>query len=210
MDIQVGWSGRMLRICEWIYRLAYLNLLWLLFTLIGCIILGLGPATQAMYAIMRRWINGEDEFSVFHTFLSYYKADFKQANVIGLVLATVGIFILIDFNLLRSFEGVIRYVLLGSFTTVFILYVLVMLYVFPIAVHYKNTTLQHFKSALIIGVSFPIRTLIMCTSVISSLFICFLFPAVSFLFLGSGLCFITMFFSQHLFTKISQEQVYGE
>lgn len=207
MDFQVGWSGKIVRICEWIYRLAYLNLLWLLFILIGFIFMGLGPSTQAMYAIMRKWINGEEDFSIFRTFLSFYKSDFKQANVIGLVLVTVGVFILIDLNLLNSFDGAVKYFLLASFTTVFILYLLVMLYIFPIAVHYKNTTLQHFKSALIIGVSFPFRTFIMCTSVICVLFICLIFPAISLLYLGSGLCFITMFFSRHVFTKISQQSI---
>lgn len=204
MDLQSGLTGGLYRIFEWIYRLAYLNLLWLLFTLVGFIIFGLGPSTLAMYSIMRKWINGEEGFSVFQSFLEYYKSGFKQANVIGLVLIIVGLFILVDIRFLGSFDGIARYVVLGSFTTVLILYLLVTLYIFPIVVHYENTTFQHFKSALIIGVSFPIRTLVMCGVVTSVLFICFVFPAVAFLYLGSGLCFVTMFFSNYLLKSISR------
>ncbi|MDL4843162.1 YesL family protein [Aquibacillus rhizosphaerae] len=207
MDLQGGWSGGIFRICEWIYRLAYLNLLWILFTLVGFIIVGLGPSTLAMYSIMRKWMNGEEEFSLFHTFFAYYKQEFKQANVIGLVLVTCGVFILIDLSLLGSFDGPFQFLILGSFTTVFILYLLVMLYIFPVVVNFKNTTFEHFKSALIIAISFPIQTLIMGVAVISVLFICLVFPAIAFLYLGSGLSFITMFFSKHLFKKISHQPV---
>ncbi|WP_407272279.1 YesL family protein [Radiobacillus sp. PE A8.2] len=209
MNLEGGWTGGFYRICEWIYRLAYLNILWLFFTLLGFIVMGIGPSTLAMYSIMRKWINGEDDFRVFPTFSSFFKTGFKQANVIGLILTIVGLFIIVDVSLLGYFDGAIQYIVVGSFTTVLILYMLVMLYIFPVVVQYENTTLQHFKSALIIGVSFPIRTLITAISVMSVLFICVIFPAVALLYLGSGFCFITMFFSHHLFKKINEQQIAG-
>ncbi len=207
MNIQTGLTGGLYRICEWMYRLAYLNLLWLLFTLMGFIILGLGPATVAMYSIMRKWLDGEDDFSVFPTFLSYYQSEFKQANIIGLVLFIVSLFIVIDTQLIGSFDGVILYIFFSSLITVSILFLLVMLYIFPLVVQYKNTTFQYFKSALILGVSFPVRTLVMLGSILSILFICFIFPAISFFYLGSGLSFITMFFTDHLFRKMNEKQM---
>ncbi|MBP1915774.1 putative membrane protein YesL [Lederbergia galactosidilyticus] len=207
MNLQTGLTGGLYKVCEWMYRLAYLNLLWIIFTFIGFIIVGFGPATVAMYSVMRKWLDSEDDFSVFPTFLAYYRLEFKQANKIGLVLFTVSLFIVIDTRLVGSFDGVILYIFLSSLITVSILLLVVMLYIFPLVVQYKNTTFQYFKSALILGVSFPIRTLLMFGSVLSVVFICLIFPVISFFYLGSGLSFITMFFSDHLFRKINEGQM---
>ncbi|MDC3416783.1 YesL family protein [Aquibacillus salsiterrae] len=207
MDIHGGLTGGLFRICEWIYRFACLNLLWLLFTLVGFILFGFGPSTLAMFSIMKKWMKGEDDFPLFQTFVRYYKSDFKQASLIWFVLIVIGAFIVVDLSLLQYFEGPFRYIILGSFATVLILYVVTTLYLFPIVVQYKNSTFQHFKSAIIIGISFPVKTLIMCMGVSSVLFLCFIFPAITFFFLGSGLCFVTTFFSQHLFTTIQNKQV---
>lgn len=207
MNLKTGLTGSLYKVCEWMYRLAYLNLLWIIFTFIGFIIVGFGPATVAMYSVMRKWLDSEDDFSVFPTFLAYYRLEFKQANKIGLVLFTVSLFIVIDTRLVGSFDGVILYIFLSSLITVSILLLVVMLYIFPLVVQYKNTTFQYFKSALILGVSFPIRTLLMFGSVLSVVFICLIFPVISFFYLGSGLSFITMFFSDHLFRKINEGQM---
>ncbi|WP_186580355.1 YesL family protein [Aquibacillus kalidii] len=204
METNAGLSGGIYRLCEWIYRLAYINLLWILFTIAGGVVLGIFPATAAMFAVTRKWINGDDGHNIFKIFLQYYKRDFKESNVVGALLTVVGIFIFIDFQLIGSFGGVIKYVLLGSLATVTILYSLVILYIFPVLTQYKNSVYKHFKSALIIGITYPLRTITMFVSVVSVLFICAVIPAISFLYLGSGLSFVIMFFSHHLFHHIEK------
>ncbi|MGY0702716.1 DUF624 domain-containing protein [Bacillus subtilis] len=58
-----GSLGRMLRFCEWIMRFAYTNLLWLFFTLLGLGVFGIMPATAALFAVMRKWIQGRTTFT---------------------------------------------------------------------------------------------------------------------------------------------------
>lgn len=207
MKMDNSWMNKINHILNWIVRLAYLNLLWIFFTLIGGIVFGFIPSTVVMFSIMRKWLNNDDDFPVLPEFFSHYKQEFMKANILGVILLFVGVFIYIDSQLIVAFKGPIKIMLLGSFATVGVLYMLVLLYIFPVYVQYKNGVFQYIKSALLIGISYPTRTLVMSISVVSLLFICFVFPAISFLFLGSGLSFIIMFFSNHLFIKMTEQQM---
>lgn len=202
-----NWLDKTNYILNWIVRLAYINLLWILFTLLGGIVFGFIPSTVAVFSIMRKWLNNNDDFPVIHNFFYYYKQEFIKSNLLGFILLLVGIFLYIDSQLIMAVTGPMKVVLLGSFATVGVLYVLILLYIFPVFVQYKNGVFQYIKSALLIGISYPFRTLFMSISVVSILFICFVFPAISFLFLGSGLSFIIMFFSNHLFIRITAQQI---
>ncbi|WP_045514978.1 DUF624 domain-containing protein [Neobacillus niacini] len=55
------WMGKLLGICQWITRLAYINLLWLFFMSVGLFVFGAAPSTAAMFTIMRKWIKGETD-----------------------------------------------------------------------------------------------------------------------------------------------------
>lgn len=207
MSFSSNWLNGVNHIFEWIYRLAYINFLWILFTLIGGVVFGITPATVAMFAVVRQWLKGKSNQSTLKSFFTIYKNDFRKANTLGLLLVFVGLVLYIDAKLIVNFTGFFKYILLGSFGMVFSFYVLILLYVFPVFVQYKNNSFQHIKSALLIGIAYPLRTIVMGISVISVLFICFVFPVLSFLYLGSGLSIVLMFFSRHLFTKISEEKV---
>jgi len=194
-------------ILNWIARLAYLNLLWIFFIVLGGIVFGFIPSTVAMFSIIRKWLYRHEDFPVIHHFFKVYRQEFIKSNFLGMILGIVGFIIYIDSQLILAFNGFIKIILLGSFMTVTILYLLVLLYIFPLFVHYQNGVFQYIKSAVFIGVSYPIRSLLMGISISSMLFICFVFPAISFLFLGSGLGLIIMYFSHHLFMEIAEEQL---
>ncbi|BDG36084.1 DUF624 domain-containing protein [Saccharococcus caldoxylosilyticus] len=49
-------DGKLYRVCEWITRLACINILWMLFTLAGLIVFGIAPATVALFTIVRKWL----------------------------------------------------------------------------------------------------------------------------------------------------------
>ncbi|MFA9556724.1 DUF624 domain-containing protein [Evansella sp. AB-rgal1] len=50
-----GLIGNLYRVSEWLIRLAYINILWMLFTIVGLIILGIAPATATVFTIIRKW-----------------------------------------------------------------------------------------------------------------------------------------------------------
>lgn len=75
-----GMTGKLYQACQWISRLAYLNLLWLIFISVGLVIFGVAPSTVAMFTIIRKWIQGEREMPIFSTFIEIFKREFWTSN----------------------------------------------------------------------------------------------------------------------------------
>lgn len=77
-------SNGFYRFCEWVMRLAYLNLLWIGFSLAGAVVFGLAPATAAMFAVTRQWVMGNTDIPVFQTFFQTFKKEWAKSSVLGL------------------------------------------------------------------------------------------------------------------------------
>ncbi len=69
-------SSGLFKMCEWIYRLAYLNLLAICFSIIGGVIFGIFPAVTAMFVLNNKWLKGEEDFSVSREFWKAFKRYF--------------------------------------------------------------------------------------------------------------------------------------
>jgi len=67
---------------------ARLNLLWLLFTLLGGVLLGVGPATVAAYTVARRHARGES-FQALPAFAAVYRRQFVRGT--ALLLPALGV-----------------------------------------------------------------------------------------------------------------------
>src|SRR5690625_103963 len=113
--------GFLYTIMEWITRLAYLNILWIFFSLLCLFIFGLAPATVAVYTVARRWVMGDTDIKVFPTFWNTYKSGFLNANLNMWPLILVGYILYIDFQYLAIFENILYYVMLFAFINVTIL-----------------------------------------------------------------------------------------
>jgi uncharacterized membrane protein YesL len=91
-------------------KLAYVNGLWMLFSLVGFIVVGFFPATVAMMTICRMWLNGESEIPIFKTFVKTYKSALISSNLLGWILAGVGVLLYINFLVLQANTGQINIV----------------------------------------------------------------------------------------------------
>lgn len=200
-----SWMGGLLRVCDWISKLAYLNLLWLGFTVLGFVIFGFAPATVAMFTILRKWIMGESYLSIFSLFWSVYKSEFKKANILWSCLLVSVLFMYVDWVLIHSMQGILHYMLLIFFVIAFIFILMITMYIFPVYVHFEGSVLHYFKSAILLGASFPGRTFLMMLSVGTGSLVSILFPGVGLLFCGSGISFALMYFSFSIFkTKLAK------
>lgn len=170
----------------WITRFAYLNLLWVLFTVAGLLFFGIMPATVAMFAVVRKWQRGEDEIPVLTTFWKIYRQEFWKANSIGIILFLFGYLFSIQFQILGAQSALVYQMAQFSVVIVFALLALLILYLFPIYVHFELKTGQYLKWSLIIAIVHPILTvfLLVCIS-LAGYMIFQIFPAVLFFFGGS-------------------------
>ena len=71
-------------------QLAYLNLLWTAFSLVGLGVAGVFPATAAAAGVLRRQVVNGEPVSTFTEFRSIYRAQFVRANALGWMHLVVG------------------------------------------------------------------------------------------------------------------------
>jgi uncharacterized membrane protein YesL len=197
-----GMIGGLYRICEWVMRLAYVNLLWIGFILVGLVVFGFFPSTAAMFAVVRKWVMGECDTPIFLTFYQAYKKEFLKMNLLGVSLVGVGYILFIDYQFFRAVESYYLQPLSYVFLALLLVFGGILLYVFPVYVHYDLKTFQVVKNALLVAISNPIPTGVMVVGSVIVLWITLSFLSVLFFFSGSALTFVIMWSACRSFTKV--------
>lgn len=187
---------------DWITKFAYLNFLWLMFSLFGLIVLGFIPATFAMFAVVRKWHMGEHDKAIFKTFWNAYRDNFYKTNLMGYILVVIGYILSIEFQILRASDNVVYFIASYGVLALFILYFITLIYFFPIFVHFNLSSHEYIKWPFIIGVIHPILTVFLTVAIS---IICYVILQSSvillFLFGGSLVSFIIMWGSLKIFPK---------
>lgn len=198
-----GLVGLLNFIAEWIMRLLYLNLLWILSTLLGLIVFGLFPATASLFTIARHWINGNDEINVWKTFWESYRKYFIKANIIGLVFLIIGWILRIDLIFFQTQSDNVLFLFLAYFSIfMFIIYMIVGLFLFPVFAHYELKVLQHFRQSFLIVFLCPMEAIMTAAGFILVYYLMYFTPALI-LFLGvSTLGVVTTWTTNRAFNKL--------
>ncbi|MEI3612679.1 YesL family protein [Pseudogracilibacillus sp. SO30301A] len=186
----------------WAMKLAYVNLLWTIFTLLGFGVFGFMPATVAMFSVIRKWNMGEEDIPVFKTFWDSYRKEFFKANGLGIILFIIGYILVIEFQILRQQENIIYFIVSFGVLAIFILYAIVLTYFFPIYVHFNLKITDYLKWPFIIGVVHPILTLFMMGGFAAIVYVTYItIPAILFFFGGSVTAYFIMWGASKTFEK---------
>ncbi|ULT57618.1 DUF624 domain-containing protein [Neobacillus drentensis] len=186
--------------CDWVVKLLYLNLLWILFTMAGLIIAGIFPATAAMYTVIKGY-QASENVSAFKLFKKVYKEEFSRANQLGIVLVIIPVIFYTDWLFTSYLSGTMEMVAKGILLGSACLYGITLLYVFPVYLLNRNV-FTSIKMAFLIGITYPLNTFMMLISIASLLFLFVFLPMAGYLFLSSGLACIVTFFSLRVFQKV--------
>src|SRR5690625_3464290 len=155
------------RLALWITRFAYLNLLWVVFTFVGLIFFGFLPATAAMFAVVRKWIGGEADIPVLPTFWKSYRKEFVKINIIGYIVFIIGYLLTIELQILRTQEHIAYYIASFGILGLFLVYAIIVLYLFPIFVHFNLKPFQYIKWSFLIGIGHPLLTIFLLGAMIA-------------------------------------------
>ncbi len=200
--MEINWVySRPYRACEWICRMVYLNMLWLMATILGLILFGVFPATVAMLTVMRKWLLQEINTPIFSTFAATYKKEFLRSNGLGLMMAAAGFIIYLNFSIIGAIGGAISFVLLAGLISTAILYVIALLFVFPTYVHYELKLTDYIKAALVLGIRNPLVLMALILSLILLYFLFNLVPGLMPFFIGSATGLILMWFGSRSFKE---------
>lgn len=189
---------------NWVVRLAYINILWILFSLVGLIFLGIGPATVSVFTVIRKLLDDSSDISIGKLFIQTYKKEFWSANKLMLIVFPVCLFIYIDFlslQILPSSFFMDKIV----FTGMIILSLLVIIwfsYLFAVYVHFDLRFITNFKYALLIAGINPLPTVLILFGLFVFSIVLSIVPAVSIFYLISVPIFIVQLGAKQAFRKV--------
>lgn len=160
------WVIRLYEAADEVFWAARLNLLWLVCTLLGGVVLGIGPATVAAYTLARRHARGES-FQALPAFVSVVRRQFLRGTALLLSVLGVSVFLVGDYLYLAS---------LGPAAALPRLATLVALAAFAVIVAYLLPMFVHFD--LRAFACLPKASLFALTRPASSVLLLFAFIAV--------------------------------
>lgn len=203
-----GLLGGFYRLSEWVMKLAYANLLWIAFTLLGGILFGLMPATTALFTITRRWMinKDEDDFSVFKLFWSTYRINFFKSNLLGSFFIISAGILYIYFQNIHLVPDKYSQVFQIFLYSIVIAYSITVVFIFPVFVYFNGGISQYIKNSFVIGLSFPHYALYMLLLVGGIITIFLFIPSLLLFFGGSFLAFVTLKIASKVFVKIEERQ----
>ncbi|MFK9094403.1 YesL family protein [Bacillus salipaludis] len=197
-----GFTRGFYSISEWVMRFMYVNILWILFTFLGLVVFGFFPATTAMFAVVRKWVVKEYDIPVFNTFWQTYKSEFFRSSIIGLVISAFGLLLYSNIHIIQAITVPLLKLLYIPNVILILIFVLTLLYIFPVLVHFDIGVKGVVKNALIIMTINPIHTFCMGTLTGFLFFIYRSFPGLIPFFSGSLIAFLLMWFSNNVFGEI--------
>ena len=187
-----------------------LQTLFVLYTLRGLIIFGFFPALFTSFKIvyeelLHYYDKGRKEL-YFSDYQSIYKTFFKkyciETNKLGWIILVAGLFFLFDFKISETFiQSPIFHLLL---LILFLLYLGVSLYVFPVFSRYDMKTLQYFKQAFFVLISNIMNTVAIVIGLTLSTLIFTTFPVLSLVMGVPILIFPISWFSLQAFIRIEE------
>ncbi|GAE91872.1 yESV protein [Gracilibacillus boraciitolerans JCM 21714] len=184
-------------------KLTYLNILWFLFTMLGFVLFGLGPATAALCKIQDRWLKNENVYSIFLDFWKEYKSNFLKVNILTIILIGIGAIIYFDLQFFMEKEGLL-YRSISILIFIFsIWYIMVVLYVFPVYTHYQAKLFTTIRYAFIVAMLNPFKTIGMAVAAGGMLYLSLNFSQIMFSIGISLTFFIIMIMATHAFDQIS-------
>jgi uncharacterized membrane protein YesL len=201
-----GLFGAFYRFGETVLLLLYVNFLWICFTLLGLIIFGFGPSTIAMFTVFRKWSMGESDVPVFTTFWESFRKDFWKANALGLTLLILACMLYVNLNYLEL-QGewvtvISRYILLITAA----IYVVMLVYIFPLYVHYENKFFVYFKNSILIAIYHPMRTIYVIAALLTLYYLFYVLPVFIFLIGPSLTSLVIMWIVYRTFHRIEYKQ----
>lgn len=129
-------SARAYSFFDTLLWIACLNLLWMLFTLLGLGVLGAGPATAAAQILVRRRSRGEAA-PLLKSFTREYFVNFARANALALPVMAVAIVLAMNWNYSSRADGLMSELLAAGTTAAALFLAGVACYLFPMYARYE-------------------------------------------------------------------------
>lgn len=189
-------NSRLYSILEVLSFFFLLNTLWFLMCLP---IITIFPATAAMFAVIRQWVMKKDS-AIFIPFFRFFKENFLQSFVIGIIFFVFTSILYIDFKLVHTFNPKLHIFLFASLYLLGLIGTFTLVYVFPMMVHYRLTLWRVIKNSFFFSIRYVLSTVLCVLILLAMVYLLFNLP-VLFLVIFSFVAYLIFIICYSRFRK---------
>ena len=154
-------------------RLADLCMLNIL-CIICCIpVITAGASLTALYYVTLKMVRNEESY-IFRSFFKSFKQNFRQATVINLIMLAAAALLYLDIRITKAMADPMGKILAMIFALFTMIYVIILLYLYPVLAKFYNSVKNTFKNALLMGIRHLPYTFLMLAVCASPLLILFI------------------------------------
>lgn len=169
------------------FNFIILNLLWFVFTILGVGIMGLFPATAAIFSVSRDMVFYRDYDGIIKKFINFYFKNLIMPNIIGYFFVILLTLLYFNTRIIQLIGIRSLYIALMSITSIIgIITIIAFIQLFPIFVHFKFKWYTYIKQSYILTIAKPVNTVVIVVLLAINFFIHYLFSVLIF-FLGISL-----------------------
>ncbi len=171
-----SWSIRLYDAADEVVWAIKLNALWIVFTLLGGVALGIGPATVTAYSLARRRCIGES-FHALPAFWTGFKREFGRGSLLVLPLVGIASVLFTNYLYFASLGSRGSAARLASFAALLVL-VIIGAYLLPMAVHYDLRARDLLPKASLVALTRPAASLLLLFVFVSVAYVSQSFPVL--------------------------------
>lgn len=154
-------------------RLADLCMLNIL-CIVCCIpVITAGASLTALYYVTMKMVRNEESY-IFRSFFKSFKQNFRQATVINLIMLAAAALLYLDTRITKAMADPMGKILAMIFALFTMIYVIILLYLYPVLAKFYNSVKNTFKNALLMGIRHLPYTFLMLAVCASPLLILFI------------------------------------
>lgn len=173
-----NWASSVMKILDQITKLVFINLLWVLFTLIGLGIFGLMPATASVNYFIRRSLQEKELSNIMSHFWRVYKESFISSNILGFLFAVVATVLYLDYRILLGTNAALGKFFLSFIILLMIIFLAVIVNFFPIYSKYDMRIIDYLKTSLLTAMIHPFATMAMFLWLFIVVYLCLRFSVL--------------------------------
>ena len=160
-----------------------------------------GPSSTAVYYVTMKLVKDEDSYTV-RSFFKSFKQNFVQGGIIGLIMTMLLAFFIYDIYAYFMMGSNLTFVLGVLFLGIFIIYLVTLVFVYPMQAKFYNKIRYTIRNAMFIGVKHIFRSLLMI--IIAGVVIvgCLYFPPLILLSYG-----LIAFLQSYILVKIIEKYI---
>lgn len=197
-------TSMIMKVLDWVVTLAYLNLLWIGFSLIGLIVFGIGPATITVYALIRKKLRQGDLAHIFTLFRKEFRKQLNPGNVYFPIVMGIGIFLYVDMQIISVLpqSSIIQLVVIPALLILTALAIVVATFTIGYYIENEESVFKSFQQGFWVTLISPVSALVILHALLLQFLILTYIPAFILFFSMSLYAFMTEWIMNKAFNRI--------